>query len=174
MAKVVPAESQFSVRQSEYIIDPVACLAQRIVSTQEGIEDKGASYINTLVMTHTGNEKGMCWVWAQVTSGHRARSAGMNNLALAMPPVATSMRSRSSASHLLDAAQADDPTADIARRLTMRFKRPIYVSLNNVSASKMGVSAGADMMSLSLAMNKSDELVAVEKCLVDELSVALS
>ncbi|KAJ2902376.1 hypothetical protein GGI21_004564 [Coemansia aciculifera] len=135
-------------------------------------------------MAHSGSgdsgKPGMVWVWAQVTPGRRARSAALTNLALAMPPPPplggssrSSIHTRGSASQLMGAGSADDPTADIARRLSSRFKRPIFVSLNNVSKSRLTAAAVAAGPSLALSMAQADELVALESCLVAELKQSL-
>ncbi|KAJ2687688.1 hypothetical protein IWW39_002764 [Coemansia spiralis] len=154
-ALYVPAEPRFAVHRSD-------------------AGDDGASFISVLVMTHSGEDKGnkpgMVWVWAQVTPGRRARASAMTNLVLAMPP---SPHTRASSSQLMGSGAADDPTVDIGRRLTSRFKRPIFVSLNNVSTSRLTASAAAMGPSLALSMAQADELVALESCLVAELKMAL-
>ncbi|KAI8326381.1 hypothetical protein GQ54DRAFT_72009 [Martensiomyces pterosporus] len=103
----------------------------------------------------------------------KAEAGTMPNLALAVPPPRTGARANSSQ---LIGSNADDPTADIARRLSTRFKRPIYLSLSNVAASKMAAAtSGGTMMSLaSSIVAPADEVAALEKCLVAELKRALS
>ncbi|KAJ2352155.1 hypothetical protein GGH92_001426 [Coemansia sp. RSA 2673] len=166
----VPAEPRFAVYRSEYALDPITCAPTKLTA-DSNID--GASFINVLVMAHSGksDKPGMVWVWAQVTPGRRARTAAMTNLALSMPPGNIGMRA--SASQLMGAGAADDPTVDIARRLSSRFKRPIFVSLNNVSTSRLTASAAAAGPSLALSMAQADELVALESCLVAELKQAL-
>ncbi|KAJ2743305.1 hypothetical protein GGI20_003843 [Coemansia sp. BCRC 34301] len=178
---VVPAEPRFAIRQSAYALDPISCAPAKLAddsnssSKCDAAGEDGASFISVLVMTHSGTgsgKPGMVWVWAQVTPGRRARTAVMTNLALAMPP-SDRLHARASASQLMGANAADDPTADIARRLSSRFKRPIFVSLNNVSTSRLTAAAVAAGPSLALSMAQADELVALESCLVAELKQAL-
>ncbi|KAJ2882435.1 hypothetical protein H4R27_003446 [Coemansia aciculifera] len=171
-AMFVPAEPRFAIHRSEYALDPITCAPTKLSAENSSIGEDGASFINVLVMTHSGksDKPGMVWVWAQVTPGRRARAAAMTNLALSMPP-SSGFHTRASASQLMGAGAADDPTVDIARRLSSRFKRPIFVSLNNVSTSRLTTSAAGP--SLALSMAQADELVALESCLVSELKQAL-
>ncbi|KAJ2060290.1 hypothetical protein GGI17_003818 [Coemansia sp. S146] len=171
-AMFVPAEPRFAIHRSEYALDPITCAPTKLTAESSGIGEDGASFINVLVMAHSGksDKPGMVWVWAQVTPGRRARTAAMTNLALSMPP-SIGLHTRASASQLMGAGAADDPTVDIARRLSSRFKRPIFVSLNNVSTSRLTTSAAGP--SLALSMAQADELVALESCLVAELRQAL-
>ncbi|KAJ2830846.1 hypothetical protein GGI24_001819 [Coemansia furcata] len=172
----VPAEPRFAIHRSEYALDPITCAPTKLTDDNSSLDEDGASFINVLVMAHSGTDKGdkpgMVWVWAQVTPGRRARSAAMTNLALSMPP-SCGLHTRASASQLMGAGAADDPTVDIARRLSARFKRPIFVSLNNVSTSRLTASAVAAGPSLAQSMAQADELVALESCLVAELKQAL-
>ncbi|KAJ1998998.1 hypothetical protein GGI04_003653 [Coemansia thaxteri] len=176
-ATVVPAKSRFGVHTSEYALDPVSCTPTRLAANSSAGHngDMSASYINILVMAHrgSGGGPGMVWVWGQVSRGRRAQTAVMSNLALAMPPASVCMR-RASASQLLGAGAADDPTADIARRLSSRFKQPIYLSLSNVSTSRLTAPAAGPSASLALSMSQADELGALEACLVAELTQALA
>ncbi|KAJ2440274.1 hypothetical protein GGF42_007678 [Coemansia sp. RSA 2424] len=182
-ATFVPAEPRFAIHRSEYALDPISCAPAKLAddgsSARDATSEDGASFISVLVMVHSssggsgGSKPGMVWVWAQVTPGRRARTAAMTNLTLAMPPSGSLLHARASASQLLGACAADDPTADIARRLSSRFKRPIFVSLNNVSTSRLTAAAVAAGPSLALSMAQADELVALESCLVVELKQAL-
>ncbi|KAJ1800812.1 hypothetical protein LPJ59_000803 [Coemansia sp. RSA 2399] len=183
-----PAEPRFTVHKAVYAIDPVTCTPERLFSTSSKQTDEedprrasshagsgDASHISILVVPHNdasakpGGE-GMVWVWAQVTPSSGGTSAGaapMGSLALGMPPKAGF--ARTSASQLLDAG-IDDPTTDIARRLSTKFRRPIYVSLNNVSNSTLAVAASG--LSAS-AVSPAEELTALERCLFMELKQIL-
>ncbi|KAJ2863901.1 hypothetical protein GGI22_001845 [Coemansia erecta] len=186
-----PAAPRFAVHKAAYTINPVTCAPERIFSTsskQTEEEDPrrtgscagsgDASHINILVMPHDNASAkpggGMVWVWAQVapSSGSGGTSAGaapMGSLALGMPPKAGF--ARTSASQLLDAG-VDDPTTDIARRLSTKFRRPIYLSLNNVSNSTLASAVATSGLSAS-AVSPAEELTALERCLFVELKQIL-
>ncbi|KAJ1966100.1 hypothetical protein GGI12_000304 [Dipsacomyces acuminosporus] len=175
---VVPAEPRFSSHQSVYSIDPMSGVPTRAA---DGISrDDGARLVSVLVLVH-GSEadagskaRGLVWVWASVSPPGRARGA-MANLALALPPLKTA--ARANASQLIGGSTIDDPTPDIARRLSTRFKRPIYLSLQNVTTSSfaaVSATSGGAMSSLAPSiMSQGDELAALERCLVMELKRAL-
>ncbi|KAJ2492748.1 hypothetical protein IWW37_001194 [Coemansia sp. RSA 2050] len=176
-ALYVPAEPRFAIHRSEYALDPITGAPTKLTGDSGSAGEDGASFISVLVMAHSGadksNKPGMVWVWAQVTPGRRARTSAMTNLVLSMPP-SSGLYTRASSSQLMGSGAADDPTVDIGRRLSSRFKRPIFVSLNNVSTSRLTASAVVAGPSLALSMVQADELVALESCLVAELRMALS
>ncbi|KAJ2380010.1 hypothetical protein GGI05_006449 [Coemansia sp. RSA 2603] len=167
MATVVAAEPRFSMHQATYSVSPLTSEATRLsddtASSVMGIE--GTSYISILVMSH--GIQGMVWTWAQVSKNPPSRPGSLQNLVLAMPSARPSQKA--SASYLLGGG-ADDPTADISRRLTTRFKRPVFVSLSNVGGSKLlgAMSVGDDM-----AVSPGDVMAALERCLLAELKSAL-
>ncbi|KAJ1668614.1 hypothetical protein IW140_002633 [Coemansia sp. RSA 1813] len=182
-----PAEPRFAVHKAVYAIDPITCSPERLFSassSQAEEEPRGtsgymgsddASHINILVMPHEVESVkaggGMVWVWAQTTPsrGTFAGVAPMGSLALGMPP--KEGFARTSASQLLGTG-VDDPTADIARRLSTKFKRPIYLSLNNVSNSSLASAPDASGLSAS-ATSPAEELTALERCLFMELKRVL-
>ncbi|KAJ2556531.1 metalloendopeptidase [Coemansia sp. RSA 1933] len=183
-----PAKPRFAVHKAVYAVNPVTCAPERLFSTSSSQAEEGergsngyagtddASHINILIMPHEGGaaKEGMVWVWAQITQGRGtiAGTASMGSLALGMPPRAGF--ARTSASQLLGAG-VDDPTTDIARRLSTKFKRPIYLSLNNVSNSSLAsaaASAAASGLSAS-AVSPVEELTALERCLFMELKQLL-
>ncbi|KAJ1877971.1 hypothetical protein LPJ57_003672 [Coemansia sp. RSA 486] len=184
---VVAAESRFNLRQATYTINPLTAAVTRLASDQLsdnnskhlhlGAVIDGTSYINTLVMSH--GSQGMIWTWAHVSNTPPRDSMGsLGNLVLAMPS-RVQQAGRPSATYLVG-GDADDPTADIARRLTARFKRPIFVSLSNVGgASTMAsvANAGSAMASMSLdgsGIQPAEQLAALERCLLAELKHALT
>ncbi|KAJ1647044.1 hypothetical protein LPJ64_001508 [Coemansia asiatica] len=182
---VVAAEPRFSIRQATYAINPLTAAATRLPEHQQlsdsehmrlGATIEGTSYISILVMSH-GNQ-GMVWVWARVSSmppSPRNKSA-LSNLVLAMPPRAAHHSGRASATYLVG-GDADDPTADVARRLTARFKRPIFVSLSNVNGASAAVVNGSVMAMMSLdgpATSPAERLAVLERCLLAELKSTLT
>ncbi|KAJ1803355.1 hypothetical protein LPJ75_005904 [Coemansia sp. RSA 2598] len=183
---VTAAEPLFSVRQATYAINPLTAEATRLAddrpsSTEEqmrlGATIEGTSYISVLVMSH--GKQGMVWAWAQVSSAPPRKGAALSNLVLAMPPRMQKHRpGRPSATYVIG-GDADDPTADVARRLTARFGRPIFVSLSNVagvSAMASVAAAGSSMAMLSLdgpAASPAEQLAVLERCLLAELKSAL-
>ncbi|KAJ2787619.1 hypothetical protein GGI15_000581 [Coemansia interrupta] len=165
MATVVAAEPRFSVHQATYSVSPLTSEATRLSDDTDGVMGiEGTSYISVLVMSH--GIQGMVWTWAQVSKTPPSRPGSLQNLVLAMPSVRPSQKA--SASYLLGGG-ADDPTADISRRLTTRFKRPVFVSLSNVGGSKLvgAMSVGDDM-----AVSPGDVMAALERCLLAELKSA--
>ncbi|KAJ1895461.1 hypothetical protein LPJ66_004582 [Kickxella alabastrina] len=169
---VIPAESRFNIQQATYAIDPLTCAATRLSDATAQSTTNTSTFINTLVMTH--GKTGMVWTWAQLSSTPlvKSNSGTLSNLVLAMPPRPPA---RASASQIIG-GNADDPTADIGRRLTARFKRPVFVSLHGVGSNMAMRGAGSGgMMSLdAMALSLSDEMAAVERCVLAELKQALA
>ncbi|KAJ1836316.1 hypothetical protein IWW55_000624 [Coemansia sp. RSA 2706] len=158
MAAVVPAQPRFAAHKSLYAIDPVTGEATKLTAATGWHADADASLLSILVLAHdSGNKHGMVWVWAQLTPPRARAAATLPSLVLAMP----SGRARASAAQLLGGG-ADDPTADTARRLSVRFGRPVFVSLDGPKRS------GAQGM-LAVAAEQMDELMTLERCLVTEL-----
>ncbi|KAJ2725797.1 hypothetical protein GGI07_001004 [Coemansia sp. Benny D115] len=172
---VTPAEARFRVHQASYAVNPVTLEALRLPPPSEGGQrssgSPGDNYINTLVMAH--GKQGMVWTWAQISSTP-ATPGSLDNLALAMPPRPHSSDMSGSVAQVIG-GHADDPTSAIARRLSRRFKRPVFLSLSNVGGSRLSLASSASgMMSLdAVAVSPADEMTALEKCLLLELKALL-
>ncbi|KAJ2520567.1 hypothetical protein GGI11_002259 [Coemansia sp. RSA 2049] len=181
-----PATPRFAAHKAVYAIDPVTLAPERLFSTSSADEDDqqqqsdldsrvgrdDATHVNVLVLPHSAAPGkpggGMVWVWAQVTTSSKgafADSAPMGSLALGMPPRPGD--SRTNASQLVSSG-ADDPTANIARRLSTKFGRPVYLSLNNAGATTGSLAAAG--MGVSVA---AERLAALERCLFMELKRVL-
>ncbi|KAJ2610553.1 hypothetical protein H4S08_003558 [Coemansia sp. RSA 1365] len=174
MATVVPAHPRFSTHKALYAVDPLSSETTKLSADNGWTAPDESSLVSILVLSHSGKpeateKRGMVMVWAQLSQPQTRSAGAMSNLVLAMPPAAVR---RSSATQLLG-SNVDDPTQDIARRLTSRFKRPIYLSLNNVGSSRASAAASGSMMSM-VAASHMEELPALEKCLVDELKCVFS
>ncbi|KAJ2124951.1 hypothetical protein IW147_001337 [Coemansia sp. RSA 720] len=162
MASVVPAQPRFTTQKSLYAIDSLTSEATKLTEAIGWSAPDESSLLSILVLHHdSASAQGMIWVWAQVTPP-KARAVGtMPNLVLAMPG-RTSSRMRASCAQLMG-----DDSADTARRLASRFKRPVFVTLAGTQPSRAHSMA-------SVAAEQMDELMAVERCLVSELSSALN
>ncbi|KAJ2661568.1 hypothetical protein IWW48_002277 [Coemansia sp. RSA 1200] len=180
-----PATPRFAAHKAVYAIDPVTLAPERLFSTSSADEDDqqqsdlgnrmgrdDATHINVLVLPHSAAPGkpggGMVWVWAQVTTpskGAFADSAPMGSLALGMPPRPGD--ARTNASQLVSSG-ADDPTANIARRLSTKFGRPIYLSLNNAGATTGSLAAAGTGVSAA-----AEKLATLERCLFMELKRVL-
>ncbi|KAJ2079834.1 hypothetical protein H4R24_003491 [Coemansia sp. RSA 988] len=174
MATVVPAEPRFSTHKALYAVDPLNSETTRLSADDGWSAPDESSLISILVLAHSGKpeaaeKKGMVMVWAQLSQPQTRSAGAMSNLVLAMPPATAR---RSSATQLIGGS-VDDPTQDIARRLTTRFKRPIYLSLNNVGGGRLSAATSGSIMSM-VAASHTEGLPALERCLVNELKCVLS
>ncbi|KAJ1735371.1 hypothetical protein LPJ61_000576 [Coemansia biformis] len=170
MATVVPAPPRFAAHKSLYAVDPLAGAASKLTEADGWAAPDDASLISILILDHGGRPGaagagGMVWVWAQVSPPRARAAAAMSGLVLAMPPGGAR---RASAAQLVGGG-ADDPTSDIARRLSARFRRPIFVSLNNLGPGRFA--APGSLMAAAAAQG--DEQAALEQCLAAELASAL-
>ncbi|KAJ2780671.1 hypothetical protein H4R18_003312 [Coemansia javaensis] len=170
MATVVPAQPRFSAHRAVYAVDPLDGAVARLGAADGWSAPDDAALISVLVLGHSGCPTdaalgGMVWVWAQVSPPQTRPPPAMPGLVLAMPP---GRAQRASAAQLIGGG-ADDPTADIARRLSARFRRPIFVSLNNVSRSRLAAAGGL----MAAVAAQTDEAAALERCLAAELARVL-
>ncbi|KAJ2835879.1 hypothetical protein J3B01_003219 [Coemansia erecta] len=165
MATVVPAQPRFTTQKSLYAIDSLTSEATKLTEATGWSAPDESSLLSILVLYHSrdaASTQGMVWVWAQVTPPKTRAVGTMPNLVLAMPG-RTSSRMRASAAQLMGA----DDSADTARRLASRFKRPVFVTLAGTQPSRARGIA-------SVAAEQMDELMTVERCLVSELASALN
>ncbi|KAJ2451399.1 hypothetical protein EV183_003625 [Coemansia sp. RSA 2336] len=156
MATVESAAPRFAAHRSLYAIDPVTSEASKLAASDGWSIPDECSLLSILILQHDGDRPGMLWVWAQISPPKTAVPAAMPNLVLSVPPVG---RARANATQLVGST-ADDPTADMARRLSARFKRPVFVSLNVSGRRAQGMAVAAEQM---------DELMTTERCIVAEL-----
>ncbi|KAJ1740642.1 hypothetical protein LPJ68_003572 [Coemansia sp. RSA 1086] len=158
MATVESASPRFAAHKSLYAIDPITNEASRLTASEGWSVSDDSSLLSILVLQHNGDRPGMLWVWAQISPPKTNIPAAMPNLVLSVPPVGCA---RANATQLVGSS-ADDPTADMARRLSTRFKRPVFVSLN--------ASARRRAQGMAVAAEQMDELMATERCIVAELN----
>ncbi|KAJ2849237.1 hypothetical protein IWW36_002768 [Coemansia brasiliensis] len=158
MATVEPAESRFAAHKSLYAIDPITGEASKLTASTGWSVSNDATLLSILILEHAHDRPGMLWVWAQISPPKTNVPASMPNLVLSVPPAG---RARANATQLVGSS-LDDPTADIARRLSARFKRPVFVSLN------AGTRRQAQGM-MAVAAEQMDELMTTERCIVAEL-----
>ncbi|KAJ2710948.1 hypothetical protein H4R19_003493 [Coemansia spiralis] len=172
MATVVAAVPRFAAHRSLYAVDPLTGAASKLAAADGWAAPDDASVISILALDHSGRpdaavrQGGMVWVWAQVSPPQTRTAAAMPGLVLAMPPGPGARRA--SAAQLIGGG-ADDPTADIARRLSARFRRPIFLSLNNLGPGRLAAPGSL----MAAAAEETDALAALERCLAAELSLAL-
>ncbi|KAJ2816815.1 hypothetical protein IWW50_006365 [Coemansia erecta] len=166
MASVVPAQPRFATHKALYAIDEFTSEATKLTSVTGWSASDEASLLSILVLHHhspsvddSTPKRGMVWVWAQVTPPKTRATGTMPNLTLAMPG-----RPRASATQLVG---SNDSSADTARRLAARLKRPVFVSLVGTQRTR------AQSMT-AVAAEHMDELMTVERCLVAELTCALN
>ncbi|ORX69663.1 hypothetical protein DL89DRAFT_257895 [Linderina pennispora] len=165
-ATVVRVPPRFSTHQATYLLDPLQGPPQRLNPDAPTHASDEAKYIAVSVLMHNGGAKpGMVWAWAAVTASP-SRPGAMANLSLSLPPNRPGARGNSS--QLLGNG-LDDPTPDVARRLATRFRRPVYLALEGVAASRLIRATD----SLDMAMSQESEVAGVEMCLVRELKQAL-
>ncbi|KAJ2771713.1 hypothetical protein IWQ56_001675 [Coemansia nantahalensis] len=172
MATVVAAAPRFAAHRSLYAVDPLTGAASKLVAADNWAAPDDASVISILVLDHSGrpgaasSQGGMVWVWAQVSPPQTRAAPAMAGLVLAMPPGPGARRP--SAAQLVGGG-ADDPTADIARRLSARLRRPIFISLNNLGPGRLALPGSL----MAAAAAQTDALAALERCLAAELDCAL-
>ncbi|KAJ2157562.1 hypothetical protein GGF46_004424 [Coemansia sp. RSA 552] len=168
MVSVVPAQPGLAARKALYELDPLTYEATRLTADAGWHAADDAALLSILVLGASatpppGTERKLVWVWAQLTPPGTRTAGALQGLVLSTPPPAG--RARGSTAQLLP-APADDPSSDVARRLSARFRRPIYLSLSNVGPARADPAGTTP--------STPDELAALERCLVAELRTALS